>query len=51
VWLVRPLGALAAIVVSVAVYASALWALGYTRSIDHRMVKRLLLESPQGGHR
>jgi len=51
VWLVRPLGALAAIVVAVAAYGSTLWALGYTRSVDHRMVKSLLLESPQGGHR
>jgi len=32
-------------------YAAALWALGYTRSAEHVLVKRLLVEPPWGGRR
>jgi O-antigen/teichoic acid export membrane protein len=50
-WVVRRLGPVPAIALAVAVYAAALWAVGYTRSVDHRMVKNLLFESPQVGRR
>ena len=43
-WLAHPLGVMPAIVVAAAVYAATLWALGYTRSADHLVVKRLLAE-------
>jgi len=49
--LARPLGVIAAIPVAAAAYATALWAFGYTRSADHLLVKRLLVEEPQGGRR
>ena len=46
--LARPLGVLATVALAAAAYAAALWALGYTRSADHRLVKRLLVEQPRG---
>jgi O-antigen/teichoic acid export membrane protein len=49
-WLVHPLGVVAAIAVAAAAYVAALGALGYLRSADHLVVKRLLVEHPQGGH-
>jgi O-antigen/teichoic acid export membrane protein len=48
VWLARPLGVLATIALGASAYAAALWALGYTRSAEHVLVKRLLVEHPQG---
>ncbi|HEY3101149.1 MAG TPA: oligosaccharide flippase family protein [Methylomirabilota bacterium] len=45
----RPLGVVVAITLAAATYAGALWALGYTRSSDHLLVKRLLIEQPQAG--
>jgi O-antigen/teichoic acid export membrane protein len=47
--LARPLGVLATVAVAAAAYAAALWALGYTRSADHLLVKRLLVEHPRAG--
>lgn len=49
--LTRPLGVIAAIPVAAAAYGTALWAFGYTRSADHLLVKRLLVEEPQAGRR
>ncbi|PYO25746.1 MAG: hypothetical protein DMD85_02530 [Candidatus Rokuibacteriota bacterium] len=49
--LARPLGVAVAITLAAATYAAALWALGYTRSSDHLVVKRLLVEQPQAGWR
>jgi O-antigen/teichoic acid export membrane protein len=46
--LARPLGVLATVAVAATAYAAALWALGYTRSADHLLVKRLLVEHPRG---
>jgi O-antigen/teichoic acid export membrane protein len=48
VWLARPLGVPATVALAAAAYATALWALGYTRSAEHRLVKRLLVEQPRG---
>ena len=47
----RPLGVVVAITLAAATYAAALWALGYTRSGDHLVVKRLLIEAPHAGWR
>jgi O-antigen/teichoic acid export membrane protein len=51
VWLARPLGVLTTVALAAAGYAAALWALGYTRSAEHVLVKRLLLEQSQGRRR
>ena len=47
----RPLGVVPAIALAAIAYAAALWALGYTRSHDHLVVKRLLVGEPHGGPR
>jgi O-antigen/teichoic acid export membrane protein len=49
--LVQPLGVVAAVAIAAAAYAGALWALGYTRSTDHRALKRLLFERAPVGQR
>jgi O-antigen/teichoic acid export membrane protein len=47
--LARPFGVLASVAIAAAAYAGALWTLGYTRSADHLLVRRLLLEHPRAG--
>jgi O-antigen/teichoic acid export membrane protein len=49
--LARPLGIVVAITLAAATYAMTLWVLGYTRSSDHLVVKRLLVEQPHAGWR
>jgi hypothetical protein len=49
--LARPLGVVVAITLAAATYAMTLWVLGYTRSSDHLVVKRLLVEQPHAGWR
>jgi O-antigen/teichoic acid export membrane protein len=51
VTLAQPLGVVAAIAVAAAAYAGTLVALGYTRSADHRVLKRLLVERTPAAHR
>ena len=48
--LAHSLGVVATVAIAAAAYAAALWASGYTRSADHRLVKRLLVEHAHGGH-
>jgi O-antigen/teichoic acid export membrane protein len=45
--LARPLGVVVTVALAATAYALALWALGYTRSADHLLVKRLLVEQPR----
>src|SRR5262249_62326245 len=48
--LAHSLGVVATVAIAAAAYAAALWASGYTRSADHRLVKRLLVEHAHSGH-
>jgi O-antigen/teichoic acid export membrane protein len=49
--LAQPLGVVVVIAIAASAYTGALWALGYTRSADHRLLKRLLIERAPAAHR
>lgn len=47
----QPLGVVAAVVFAAVAYVGALWIFGYTRSADHRVLTRLLIERAPAGQR